>query len=188
MEAVLRGLHWKTLLTYLDDVIVFAQDLEQHCERLSQVFERLRGANLKLKPSKCGLFKRRVHYLGHIVSAEGVATDPAKVETVKTWPVPNCQTQLRSFLSTVGYYQRYIPDFATVAGPLNALTSKNEDFIWSPPCQSAFDSLKVALVSAPILGYPDPKFPYILDTDASNWGAGTVLSQIQSGFESYCIL
>lgn len=88
MDRVLDGLHWKTLLVYLDDIIVYGRDFEQEIERLTQVFERLIDANMKLKPKKCQLFKKEVAYLGHIVSERGIANDPDKVKMIKEWPVP----------------------------------------------------------------------------------------------------
>ena len=179
MEQVLRGLHWRTLLLYLDDVIVVAPTFESHIQRLAEVFDRLRSANLKLKPSKCDLFQEQVRYLGHIVSAQGVATDDSKVEAVKNWPEPNCVTELRAFLGTVGYYRQYIPSYAEVSKPLNRLTSAKEKWVWDDECSRAFTCLKAKLLEAPILCYPDPTKPYILDTDASDGSTGAVLSQLQ---------
>jgi len=124
MEQVLSGLHWKTLLVYLDDVIVISPDFLTHVSRLREVFERLRGAGLKLKPSKCVLLQPEVKYLGHAVGRNSVAMDPDKVRAVADWVTPQDLTGLRAFLGLVGYYRQYIPDFAGVAQPLNRLTAK----------------------------------------------------------------
>ena len=183
MEQVLHGLHWKTLLLYLDDVIVISPDFDSHLQRLEEVFSRLQDAGLKLKPTKCELLQDEVHYLGHVVSAEGVATDPAKVEAIKKWEPPKDVKGLQAFLGTAGYYRQYLPDFATVAKPLTRLVSGDNLWTWTSDEQTAFQRLKDGLVSAPVLGYPDPKLPYILDTDASAVGVGAVLSQIQEGKE-----
>ena len=183
MERVLQGLHWKTLLLYLDDVIVIGANFESHLHRLQEVLDRLRSAGLKLKPSKCHLFQTEVRYLGHVVSNRGVSTDPEKVEAVADWVPPRKQSELHSFLGTVGYYRQYIEGFATIAKPLTHLTAKNVRFQWTDECQKAFDSLKQSLISAPVLGYPDASCEYILDTDASLVGVGAVLSQIQHGQE-----
>ena len=120
MEQVLQGLHWKTLLLYLDDVIVIAPDFNTHIDRLQEVFERLRKAGLKLKPSKCELFQKAVKYLGHIVSESGIATDPLKVEAVKEWQQPKDVKDLQAFLGTAGYYRQYLPNYATVAKTFNS--------------------------------------------------------------------
>ena len=183
MERVLRGLHWKTLLLYLDDVIVIGDTFGNQLAHLEEVLTRFRAAGLKLKPSKCHLFQTQVNYLGHVVSKDGVATDPAKVTAVADWPVPRNLTELRAFLGTVGYYRRYVEGFASRARPLTKLTAKDIKFHWTVECQNAFDSLKQSLISAPVLGYPDPALQYILDTDASLEGVGAVLSQMQAGTE-----
>jgi transposase InsO family protein len=183
MERVLKGLHWKSLLLYLDDIIVIAPDFSTHVTRLKEVLERLRGAGLKLKPAKCELFCSSVKYLGHIVSAGGVATDPEKIQAVAQWTSPKDIKELQAFLGLVGYYRQFIPQFATIAKPLTCLTSKNSSWKWNEECQESFSSLKQKLVEAPILGYPDPQTQYILDTDASLVGVGAVLSQIQDGRE-----
>ena len=181
MEKVLLGLHWKTALLYLDDVIVFSSDIDTHLERLAEVLDRLRSAGLKLKPSKCELLKTHVKYLGHVVSADGVATDPEKVKDVEEWPEPVCKNDVRRFIGTVGYYRRYIDNFATIAKPLTKLTTKLEEpnFHWGPDEAEAFRILKTKLITAPILGYPDVTGTFMLDTDASHCGVGAVLSQIQ---------
>ena len=184
METVLRGLHWRTLLIYLDDIIVFSKDLDSHLERLGEVFTRLETAGLKLKPEKCELFAKRVNYLGHVVSEHGVETDQEKIQSVKEWPVPRHPTDVRSFLGTTGYYRRFIPSYSEVARPLTQLSAvKPSDFIWTKECQRAFTQLKTHLSTAPILAYPDYSIPFILDTDASNVGCGAVLSQEQEGAE-----
>ena len=113
METVLHGLQWETLLIYLDAVIihVFSKDVESHFQRLGEVFNLLRKANLKLKPNKCKLLQTEVEYLGHIVSGEGISTDPAKIQAVCNWPTPQHQADVRAFVGTCSYYRRYIPGY-----------------------------------------------------------------------------
>ena len=183
MEKTMRGLHWKTLLIYLDDVIVFAKDMDTHLQRLGEVLKRLQQAGLKLKPSKCNLFADRVDYLGHVVSREGVSTDPRKVDAVSAWPTPRHQKDVRALLGTTGYYRRFIPGYTERAKPLTNLISPNVRFEWTAECDSAFDDLKSALTTAPVLAYPDYTQPFIVDTDASNVGTGAVLGQVQDGEE-----
>ena len=184
MDKVLAGLHWETLLVYLDDLIIFGKSVPEELSRLRQVFHRLRQANLKLKPRKCHLFKTQVSYLGHVVSNEGVSTQE-KIEAVKSWPTPKNVTEVRSFLGLASYYRRFVEGFASIAKPLHQLTEKGRagQFEWSPVCQAAFDELKRRLTSAPILAYPSPEGEFILDTDASKDGIGGVLSQVQDGKE-----
>ena len=108
MEFVLAGFQWQTCLVYLDDVTVYGQDFDEHLKRLREVFQRLSKAGLRLKPSKCFLLRPRVPYLGHVISAEGVSTDPEKVKAVQQWPVPLKVTDVRSFLGLASYYRRFI--------------------------------------------------------------------------------
>ena len=183
METVLRGLHWKTCLVYLDDVIVLGRTFEDHRKNLAEVFQKLQAADLKLNPKKCSLFKKTVKYLGHVISPEGVGTDPEKTECIRNWCVPADVHQLRSFLGLCTYYRRFVQGFADIARPLHRLTEEKTPFVWSEACQTAFDTLKLALCSAPILTFPKAGLPFIVDTDASNYGLGGVLSQVQDGQE-----
>lgn len=179
MERVLTGLHWETLLVYLDDVIVWGRNVPEMVARLETVLQRLRAAGLKLKPSKCHLFQKEVMYLGHVVSEKGVHTDPEKVQTVKNWPIPTCVRDVRSFLGLVGYYRKFIEGFSKIAKPLFRLTEKSVKFEWEENCEAAFQKLKNCLISAPILAYPRVEGQYILDCDASAFAIGGVLSQEQ---------
>ena len=183
MERVLAGLHWKILLVYLDDIIVFANTVTEELERLDVVFSRLREAGLKLKPRKCTLFRRSVLYLGHIVSSDGVSTDPEKTRAIADWPTPTNVKEVQSFLGLASYYRRFVKGFANIARPLHRLTEKSRDFVWTYECDQAFQELKSCLQSAPILAYPDPEKDFILDTDACNVGIGAVLSQVIDGEE-----
>ena len=183
MERVLEGMQWKAAVVYLDDVLVFGGSFEEELARLKEVFTRLRNAGLKLNPKKCTLFKSEVPFLGHVVGREGVRTDPLKVTAVEEWPVPQNISELRSFLGLCTYYRRFVEGFATIAAPLHHLTRKGASYEWSEECQQAFLTLKKALVEAPVLQYPDPGLPYILDTDASQEGVGAVLSQLRDGKE-----
>ena len=183
MERVLDGLLWKSALVYLDDVLVYGNSFEWALERLKTVLDRFRAANVKLSPKKCCLFQREVPFLGHIVSSEGVKTDPGKVESVKEWPVPRNVTEVRGFIGLCTYYRRFVKGFAQIAVPLHHLTRKGACFQWSEDCQRAFEELKEALANAPVLPYPDPERPYVLDCDASAEGVGAVLSQEKDGQE-----
>ena len=138
---------------------------------------------LQLKSTKCHLFQTSVPFLGHVVGRRGLECDPKKIEDVKCWPVPDCLKSVRQFLGFVGYYRRFIPSFADIAEPLVALTGKDVPFMWRPECATAFLRLRDALVRAPILAFPTESGDYVLDTDASNFGLGGVLSQIQNGQE-----
>ena len=114
MEAIFRGLQWKTLLIYLDDVIVFGSTVEEVIKRLEAVLVRLRDAKLKLKPKKCHLFQTEVLYLGHVVSSNGISTDPAKTDSVRNWPTPTNPTDIRSFLGLASYYDGFVKKFSDV--------------------------------------------------------------------------
>lgn len=136
------------------------------------------------------MFQRKVTYLGHVISKDGVSTDPEKTAVVENWSIPSTVKQVRSFLGFVGYYRRFIKGFSKIAAPLNALLvgtasmGQGKRMVdWTPDCQMAFDTLKAALVSAPVLAYADFSKPFHLYTDASLGGLGAVLAQVQDGRE-----
>lgn len=181
MTHVLRGLEWDICLVYIDDLIIFSRSFDEHLLHLEQVFKRLREANLRLKPSKCHFVKPEVEYLGHVVSADGLKPNPAKIRSVKEFPVPTNTTGVKAFLGLCNYYRRFIKGFAQIASPINKITSKNVKFEWTPECQKAFETLKGALVSAPVLSYPDFELPFQLYVDASQTGIGLTLGQIIDG-------
>jgi hypothetical protein len=183
MESVLRGLTYDACLVYLDDVIVVGRTFQEQLDNLRKVFQRHREAHLKLNSEKCQLFRKEARYLGHIVSPEGVTTDPEKLKAVKCWPPPLDKHQLRSFLGLCTYYRRFIPGFSNIAKPLTQLTEEKQPFQWSTGAEAALRALKEALCTAPVLGYPRPGEEFIVDTDASNVGIGGVLSQLQDGQE-----
>lgn len=183
MDLILSGLNFVICLVYLDDVIVFSTTPQQHLDRLREVFNRLRGANLKLKVQKCRLMKKRVEFLGHIVSPEGVSADPEKIQKIVDWTPPRCLKELRAFLGLCSYYRRFVHGFAQLAAPLNELTKKNCEYEWNRERQEAFDELKKRLTSSPVLGLPTDEGEYVLDTDASDASIGAVLSQRQAGTE-----
>eukprot|EP00731_Ephydatia_muelleri_P037277 Em0434g3a len=179
IDRVLSGLKWSSCLVYLDDIIVVGKSFSDHLSNLGCVFERLRGAGLKLKPAKCHLWQKRVAFLGHIVSADGIATDPSKTAAVKNWPIPQSRREVQQFLGLANYYRRFVGNFASIAKPLQQLTEKNSNFEWTVECQCAFDELRACLISPPVLSYPDYSRLFILDTDASDIGIGAVLSQVR---------
>ena len=179
MDMVLAGVQWSSCLVYLDDIIIVGKTFQHHLQNLREVFSRLREAGLKLKPSKCDLCCKEVRFLGHIVSPNGVRTDPAKTDKVADWPVPTTRKRVQQFLGLANYYRRFVKDFSNIARPLHRLTEKNCKFHWTNECQTAFDDLRHRLVSAPILAFPDYNREFILDTDASDDGIGAVLSQVQ---------
>ena len=185
MEVILQGCQWKTCLIYLDDIIVFGKNHNQHIQRLAEVMDKLQQAGLKLKPSKCQFFQKSLLFLGHMVSEQGITTDPAKIEALKSWPNPKSVKDVRSFLGFCSYYRRYVPHFADISAPLCELTQKNKQFCWDHQCQDAFNRLKQQLVDSPILAYPLDDELYILDTDASEFGIGAVLTQLQPPSEAF---
>ena len=183
VEIVLAGLHWETCLVYLDDIIVCGRTFEDMVKNLDAVFARLQGAGLKLKARKCQLFSKRVEFLGHIISEDGISTDPKKTECVRNWPAPTNVKEVRSFLGFCSYYRRFIFRFSEIAKPLHKLTQNGVRFKWTKECQNAFQALKNKLVNAPVLAHPDFSQSFILDVDACDQSIGAVISQKINGEE-----
>ena len=183
MDVILAGVQWSSCLVYLDDIIIMGRSFEEHLDNLGTVLARLQAAGLTLNPEKCRFFQKKVLYLGHIVSEQGVTPDPEKSKLVTGWPTPTCLVELQGFLGLANYYRHFIHGYAEVAKPLHELSRKGSDFKWTKDCESTFSTLKTKLTSSPILAYPDSSKPFILDTDASNHSLGAVLSQIQDGKE-----
>ena len=168
MNKVLKGL--KFAMMYLDDIIIFSQDESQHLEHLEIVFSRLPEAGLKMKRSKCDFFKSEIHYLGHLISPEGISPLPNKLDSIKHMPVPNSTKEIKQFLGLTGYYRKFVPRFADISRPLTTLTLTSA-------CQKSFELLKEALCGEPVLKYADTSKPYTLYTDASKYGWAGVLTQ-----------
>ncbi|MCG7878261.1 MAG: DDE-type integrase/transposase/recombinase [Candidatus Thiodiazotropha taylori] len=192
MEQCLGDLNMKICAIYLDDLIIFSNSLEQHLERLDMVLNRLKECNLKLNPKKCFFLQTNVKYVGHIVSENGVQADPEKIEKIKNWPTPKNAEEVRQFTSFAGYYKRFVKDFSKIAKPLTDLhpstsvkngkkVKMSKPFVWHKIQSDAFEQLKTALSSPPILGYPDYNDSFELHTDASLKGLGAVLYQKQNG-------
>ena len=183
MDVIMAGLHLDICLVYLDDIIVYSRTPEEHFERLVLMFNRLRNSGLKLKPEKCCLFQKSVSFLGHVISEDGIGTDPKKTQAVSDWPRPTCQKDVRAFLGLAGYYRRFVQGFAKKAAPLHVLLKKGRPFVWTDEAQQSFDALKLLLASPPILAMPTDGDEFVLDTDASDSAIGAVLSQRQDGVE-----
>ena len=193
LALVLRRLSWDCVVSFLDDLIILGKGFEDHLTNMEKVFARFAKFKLKLKPKKCELFQREVIFLGHRVSGEGVAPNPAKIQEVQGWATPADRKQLESFLGLANYYREYVKGFAEVAAPLHALKGGKQPFSWGEEEQTAFEELKKRLTEAPVLVYPREGGGFILDTDASDKAIGGVLSQIQDreervvGYESYVL-
>ncbi|KAK3088363.1 hypothetical protein FSP39_018216 [Pinctada imbricata] len=177
MTQVLKGLNWKFCLVYVDDILVMSNSFEEHIQHLQQIFERLSFAGLTLKPTKCSFALKQVQYLGHVITKDGIQVDVSKTEAVKAFPTPKCTKDVRSFLGLCNYYRKFIRNFSTIAAPLTALFRKDNKFVWTDECQTAFDQLKLALTSPPILAYPDNSKAFYLTTDASGSAIGFILGQ-----------
>lgn len=205
MERGVGDLHLNEVLVFLDDLIVFSDTLEEHETRLMKVLNRLKDYGLKLSPEKCHFFRSSVKYLGHVVDAHGVHTDPEKISALKNWPRPSNLKELKCFLGFAGYYRRFVEGYSKIAKPLNGLTagyrpprkrgkiykreqprllhSPNQPLAekWTPECEIAFQTLITKLTSAPILAFANPQLPFILHTDACRDGLGAALYQEQEG-------
>ena len=175
MNKVLKGL--KFTMTYLDDIIIFSENELQHLEHLEIVFSQLREAGLKMKCSKCDFFKSEIHYLGHLISPEGISSSPNKLDCIKHMPVPKDTKEIKQFLGLTGYYRKFVPRFADISRPLTTLTKKDKNFDWTPACQKSFDLLKETLCGEPVLKYANTSKPYTLYTDASKFSWAWVCTQ-----------
>ena len=183
MDRVLCGMRWSRCLVYLDDVIYFGGTVTEALGRLEEVLSRLSNFGLQLKAKKCTFVQMKVVFLGHIVGRMGLACDPAKLAAVQNWHAPDKVKGVRQFVGFVGYYRRFVKNFADLAEPLVALTRKGAPFVWTDRQQAAFEALKACLVCAPILGFPTESGRLVLDTDASLFAVGGVLSQLQNDRE-----
>ena len=182
------------IIVYLDDILLCSRTFDQMIANLELVFQQLKIYGLKLKPSKCHLFKEHIEYLGHIVSSDGISPNPDTVDAIARYPTPDSAEKVASFLGLASYYRKYVENFSVIASPLHELVSntkwkKNrqrkrvEDSDvpfaerWTDDCQNAFDELKHKLLTAPILGFPNFEEPFEVETDASHLGLGAILSQ-----------
>ena len=213
MDQCLGDQQFVTLLLYLDDICIFAPDVSTMLDQMELVFSQLNSFNLKIKPKKSYFFQASVIFLGHVLSSDGISANPEKVEKVRDWPVPSNAKELHSFLGLASYYHQFIPNFTCIAKCLHQLVGltnvkktkgkrkevisleelKNKPdvtlpkFVWASEHQKAFDALKLALTTAPVLGYPDFEREYIIKTDASLRGLGAVLSQVDHQGKTHII-
>ena len=177
MDTVFSGLKWNGLLVYMDDIVIYSATPEQHLALLAEVLVRLRAAGLKINPAKTTLVRPEIKYLGHVISADGVKPDVAKIQAIKDLAAPTSVRDVRKFLGLTGYYRKFAPHYASVAAPLYALTKKDVKFCWSEAHEHAFQSLKSLLCSAPTLAYPRRERENIVDCDASDIAAGAIYMQ-----------
>ena len=189
MNQVLWGLDFA--IAYLDDIVILSNNELEHLQHLKTVFKRLQDASLKLKESKCNFFRSQIHYLGDMLSAEGIQPLPEKLDSITNMPAPENQTKVKQFISLVGYYHKFVPCFSDISRPLAKLTRKDTPFSWMKQCHLAFNMLKDKPCETPILCYPDSSKPYILFTDTSKQGwAGVSPRSQRKGLErtaSHCI-
>ncbi|GBN31626.1 Retrovirus-related Pol polyprotein from transposon 297 [Araneus ventricosus] len=184
MAELLKGCEDFCVL-YLDDIAIFSSSLDEkvkkmYVKHLDAILGKIGNAKLKIKPSKCSLGRKTVKYLGHVVG-NGIRNPvEAKIQAIVNFSAPINKTEIRRLIGIIGYYSRYIKDYAKIVEPLtNALKEKNkrEQITWTPECQKAFDTIKGKLVERPVLHAPDYSKPFIIQVDSSNTGTGVVLCQ-----------
>lgn len=177
MNTVFASLLRKGVLVFMDDILIYSSTLEEHRVLLRKVLEILRKHQFFAKLSKCSFAQQTIEYLGHCISAQGVATEPSKIKAVQQWPVPKNLKELRGFLGLTGYYRKFIRHYGMLSKPLTNMLKKRIQFVWTTTAQEAFDLLKNALTQAPVLAIPDFTKQFVLGTYASDSGFGAVLMQ-----------
>ena len=155
MSRILKGFNFA--IAYLDNIITFSRTAKEHLDHIKQVFEKLRSAHLSMKLSKCNFFTKEIQYLGHILSTKGIRPLLSKPQVIKNMHPPKMPKQVCTFLGFVGYYRKYIRNFARIAKPLTLLTHQQAKFKWKPTHHNAFLTLKESVIQAPILHYPNPQ-------------------------------
>ncbi|KAJ9556371.1 hypothetical protein OSB04_010985 [Centaurea solstitialis] len=177
MNRVCRPYLDKFVIVFIDDILIYSRDKEEHVQHLRLILELLKAEKLYAKFSNCEFWIREVHFLGHVANKEGIHVDPAKIEAIKKWEAPKTPTEIRQFLGLAGYYRRFIANFSKIAQPLTTLTQKDKKLVWGEKQEEAFQLLKHKLCNAPILALPEGTDKFVVYCDASHQGLGCVLMQ-----------
>jgi len=177
MNRIFRPFLDKFVMVFIDDILIYSRNKEEHIGHLRIVLEVLRDHQLYGKLSKCEFWLDEVQFLGHVISSHGIAVDSSKVETMLKWERPQTVTEVRSFLGLAGYYRRFVEEFSKMVSPLTQLTRKDQPFSWIDKCEECFEEMKRRLTTAPILIIPDINKMFEVYCDASYQGLGCVLMQ-----------
>lgn len=177
MNSIFRDLLHKGVVVYLDDIMMHSQTIEEHIILVSEVLRRLREHNLYCKPEKCAFHKKKIEYLGLVISEEGIETDQKKLTAIQEWKPLESVKQVQSFLGFCNFYRRFMPNYSHHAKPLTILTQKDTRFVWGSEQVKAFEKIKLALTTSPVLAYPNMKKMFVLETDCSDYAMGAVLQQ-----------
>ena len=176
MNEILQPFLREFVLVFLDDILIYSPSMTSHLTHLRAVLQQLRKHQFYLKSSKCSFAQTQIDYLGHVISQEGVSTDPSKTAAMLSWPQPTTITELRGFLGLTGYYRRFVQNYGIIAKPLTQLLKKKQ-FLWTAAATEAFQALKQAMSQTPVLILPDFSLPFVVETDACAHGVGAVLMQ-----------
>jgi hypothetical protein len=179
MQSIFNSYLDDFVIVFLDDILIYSTTLKEHKLHVRKVLRRLRENQLFAKESKCEFFQTAVSFLGHVVSGKGISMEEDKVRAIRDWPAPISVTGVRSFLGLAGYYRRFVKDFSKISSPLTELLHIDKKFEWKEAQQQAFDELKRAVSTGPVLIIPDDTIPYVVTTDASGYAIGATLSQDQ---------
>ena len=183
IDEALGDLRFTCAVAYVDDILIHSPDEQTHARDLVKVVAAIHAAGLFIKPSKCEFFKKEVTWLGNMVLAEGHAVSPSKTEAILNWSTPTTQKQVRCFLGTVIFLKKFSPAISQLAAPLHPLTGNGAKFVWNQEHQAAFEALKQAFVSTPVLRHADVDKPFIVACDSSDVALGAVLLQEHDGVE-----
>nr|KYP64734.1 Retrovirus-related Pol polyprotein from transposon 17.6 [Cajanus cajan] len=170
MNRIFRPFLDKFVVVFIDDILIYSRTPEEHGEHLRTVLEILKAKQLYAKLSKCEFWLGEVKFLGHVISAEGIVVDPAKVESALQWERPRTVTDIRSFVGLAGYYRRFIEGFSKIVAPLTQLIRKEQPFIWTDACEQSFVELKRRLTTSPVMVLLDSSEPFDVYCDASHQG------------------
>ncbi|GJS57856.1 putative reverse transcriptase domain-containing protein [Tanacetum coccineum] len=177
MNRVCKPYLDKFVIVFIDDILIYSKNKEEHGEHLKTILNLLRSEKLYAKFLKCDFWLDSVQFLGHVIDSSGVHVDPAKIEAIKNWAAPTTPTEVRQFLGLAGYYRRFIKEFSLISKPLTKLTQKNKPYVWGDDEEEAFQTLKLKLCSAQILSLPEGSKDFVVYCDASFKGFGAVLMQ-----------
>jgi hypothetical protein len=170
MNNVFRKFLDRFLLVFIDDILIYSNNREEHEEHLKLVLQVLREHQLYSKLSKCDFFQKQVHYLGHVIFEEGVAFGPDKIKSIMDWPTPKDVSDIKSFMGLAGYYRRFIRGFSKIGFPIMPLQKNKVKFIWTSECEEVFQEMKYLLTNAHVLKIADPNKDFLVCTNSCKEG------------------